>query len=37
MTDLKISIIQSDLFWENLEANLAHFKERIRAIQIKLI
>ena len=33
MTDLKISIIQSDLFWENIEANLAHFEERIWAIQ----
>ena len=33
MTDLKISIIQSDLFWENIEANLGHFEERIWAIQ----
>ena len=33
MTDLKISIIQSDLYWENIEANLAHFEEKIWAIQ----
>ena len=33
MTDLKISIIQSDLCWENIEANLAHFEERIWALQ----
>ena len=32
MTDLKISIIQSDLFWENIEANLGHLK-KILAIQ----
>ena len=29
MTDLKISLIQSDLYWENIEANLAHFEEKI--------
>ena len=33
MKDLKISIIQSDLFWENIEANLAHFEEKMWAIQ----
>ena len=33
MKNLKISIIQSDLFWENIEANLAHFEERIWALQ----
>ena len=32
MTDLKISLIQSDLYWENIEANLAHFEEKIWAI-----
>lgn len=32
MTDLKISLIQSDLYWENIEANLAHFEEKILAI-----
>jgi len=36
MTDLKISIIQSDLFWENIGANLANFEERIWAIQDKI-
>lgn len=32
MKDLKISIIQSDLYWENIEANLANFEEKIWAI-----
>jgi|TARA_B110000495_G_C22975388_1_gene572819 predicted amidohydrolase len=27
--DLKITLIQSDLYWENIEANLAHFEEKI--------
>ena len=29
MEDLKGSIIQSDLYWENIEANLAMFEEKI--------
>ena len=29
MIDLKITLIQSDLYWENIEANLAHFEEKI--------
>lgn len=29
MGDLNISLIQSDLYWENIEANLAMFEEKI--------
>lgn len=33
MDDLKVSIIQSDLHWENTEANLAMFEEKIWQIE----
>jgi omega-amidase len=32
MSDLKITLIQSDLFWENKEQNLKMFAEKIHAI-----
>lgn len=33
IADLRIALIQSDLHWENVEANLAMFEEKIWAIQ----
>ena len=33
MTDLKITTIQSHLFWEDVDANLAHLNEKVNAIQ----
>ena len=33
MRDLKITIIQSELVWENVEANLAGFDSKINALQ----
>jgi omega-amidase len=33
MTDLSITTIQTHLFWEDVDANLAHFDEKINAIQ----
>ena len=35
MQDLKITIIQSNLHWENIEANLKMFSEKISSIQGK--
>ena len=32
MTDLSITTIQTHLFWEDVDANLAHFEEKINAI-----
>jgi omega-amidase len=32
-SDLKISIIQSDIIWENIAANLAHYEEKIHALK----
>lgn len=32
MTDLSITTIQTHLFWEDIDANLAHFEEKISAI-----
>lgn len=32
MTDLSITTIQTHLFWEDVDANLAHFDEKISAI-----
>lgn len=35
MQDLKVAIIQTDLHWENIEANLAMFEEKIWQIKSK--
>ncbi len=32
-SDLKISIIQTDIVWENIAANLAHYEEKIQALK----
>ena len=33
MQDLKVALIQAQIFWENLDANLSHFHEIIFSIQ----
>ncbi len=33
MNDLRVTIIQSDLYWENIDANLGMFEEKIWQIQ----
>ena len=33
MTDLNITTIQTHLYWENVDANLSHFSNKINAIQ----
>lgn len=35
MQDLKVALIQSDLYWENIDANLASFEEKIWKIKSK--
>ncbi|WP_258102625.1 nitrilase family protein [Marinoscillum sp. MHG1-6] len=35
MTDLSVTIIQSDLYWENIDANLSMFEEKIWQIEGK--
>jgi len=33
MQDLKVTLIQSDLAWENIDSNLAEFDTKITAVK----
>ena len=35
MTDLKITVIQSELHWENIDENLGMFSEKISSIKVE--